>query len=152
MKFPSLKMAYLIWVLLIVVTTVYALITGEYQSLMSLAVDKAGSLPDDISHQQMLLGFIVISLGAAIALIIVAGILVLKASKNKKWAIWTLTILALWQAYDSIYSNFLLNRMYPGTIEIGNWLLDVICSIIWLYIIFAAHKLTAESGVEVHNP
>jgi hypothetical protein len=152
MRFPSLKMAYLIWVLLIVVPTIYGLITGEYQSLMSLAVDKAGSLPADFSHQQMLLGFIVISLGAAIALIIVAGILVLKASKNKKWAIWTLTILALWQSYDSIYSNFQLSQMYPGTIGIGNWLLSVICSTIWLYIIFAAHKLTEKSDAEVHNP
>jgi hypothetical protein len=141
MKLPSLKLAYLSWVTLLVVTTGYAFITGAYQSTMSLAVDKAGILPDGFSHQQMLLAFIAISLSAGSVLVVISGIFVWQASKNKKWAIWLLTIFALWQAYDSVHANFQLSEMYPGTIGICDWLLGITSSLIWLYVIFAAHKL-----------
>jgi len=119
---------------------------------MSLAVDKAGDLPEGFTHQDMLLGFIAISLGAAVVLITVAGVLVWKASQNKMWAIWTLTVFALWQAYDSVYENIQLGQMYPGTIDLYDWLLGVTCSLIWLYIIFAAHKFKTEPAIDAHAP
>jgi hypothetical protein len=152
MKFPSLKTAYLIWVLILAITTGYGLVTGTYQSHMSLAVDKAGDLPNGFTHQDMLFSFIAISLGVAVALILVAGVLVWKASKNIKWAIWVLTIFALWQAYDSVYTNVQLDQMYPGIIGLNDWLLGITCSLIWLYMIFAAHKLKSEPVVEILTP
>jgi hypothetical protein len=148
MRLPTLKTAYFAWVLLIVSVTSYGLLTGSYQSLMSLAVDKAGELPKGISHDQMLLSFIGISLGGALLLIVGSGVLVWKASKNKKWSIWVFSLLAVWQAVDSIYGNFQLMEMYPGVIGISDWLFSIIASMLWLYMLFAAHKNRPKQEIE----
>lgn len=129
-------------------TTAYGLIAGNYQSLMLLAVDKAGELPEGITHDQMSLSFIGISLGGAVVLIIAAGILVWKASDNKKWSIWALTAFAIWQAVGSLYANIQLKEMYPGPIGLGDWVLSIIVSLLWLYMLFAAHKLKPQGAVE----
>ena len=148
MRLPTLKTAYFAWVILIVGVTAYGLLTGSYQSLMSLAVDKVSELPNDITHNQMLLSFIGISLGGAFLLIIGSGVLVWHASKNKRWSIWGFSLLAVWQAFDSIYGYFQLKEMYPSIIGMDDWLLSVMVSILWLYMLFAVHKNRLEQAIE----
>lgn len=152
MKPPSIKVAYLVWVALVVIATSYGLSTGSYQESMSLAVDKAEPLPDGLTYERALQYFIVISLGAAVVAIVALAFLVWSSARRKRWSIWLLSFAAVWQAFDSINGVYHLQEMYPGTIGAGDWVIGAIGSLIWLYILYAVQKLRVGGNARQDAP
>jgi len=146
---PSLKAAYYFWVGLLVITTAYSMIIGDYQNDMSVAIDAISPLPDDgLTREQMLIAFIVISLGYAFLLVVIAGFLIYKVEKGKKWALWVLSIFSVWQAIDSIYGLIAIRNAYPEIVDLGDWVVAIVISITWVYILIIPHlnKPNGELG------
>jgi TPR repeat protein len=141
MKPPSLKAAYWTWVMLVAASAGYGLISGTYQSEMSSAIGKAGPLPGGVAPEKLVGIVIALNLAVNAAFIIVAGLLAWKASQARKWAIWALTVLGLWAAFSPVYFTLKWNELFQERNGVVDWLLVAASSLIWLYIIFAAHKL-----------
>jgi hypothetical protein len=144
-KFPSLKIAYMAWVILTLITAGHGFMTGEYQSTISLPVDKAGHLLADPTHHQIWSRLVIISLCTVVCLIILVGILVWQTSQRKKWAIWILTIIACWQVYNYTNTLFHIANTYSKIFSMPSWLFDAIGSLLWLYIMFVGGKSIAEN-------
>ncbi len=134
----SVFSVYASYALLVILLTGWSMYTGEYQADMSRAVDYAAESMPVQDHNEMLIGFIAISVAVGIAFLFITSILAWFTNKAKKWARWPFLAICVWQAFDSIYSMFDLNEMYPGMIETSDWVSGVLFCLIWLYLLYLA--------------
>jgi len=139
-KLTSLKGLYLCLVILACIELAWTMLTGEYQDLMSLAVDKAEPLPENIPHDLMVTMFIAISLAYAVAVLGVGYFLLLKTYIGRNWAKWLFIVFCVWHAITGVFESIKLNEMYPGKFDFIDYIGTGVSSVIFLVLAFKAYK------------
>ena len=131
----TLTKAYLCWLIISIAGWLVAWLTGSLWELMGQSVDLAGGQTSDISREQMILGFIVISLVYWAVSAGLLGIFVALTNKQKKLAKYVFIILCFYQIAYEIYGHYSILTTYQNPYALHDFLfavLSVICVMIML--------------------
>jgi len=146
----SLTKIYLCWLALSIAGWVVSWVTGSLWELMGQSVDLAGSQTSGMSRDEMIIGFIAISLVYWFISVVVLGVFVALTNKQKKWARLIFIIICLYQlAYES-YAHYSILMAYQAPYELHDYLFAIaslVCIICMLIKSFSKNeqKLTIAS-------
>ena len=139
MKYLSITKAYILWVLVGLTATLIAAYTGEYWALMSQAVQSTGELVDGLSHDEMVVSFIVISSVVWLFGVLLGAFLVWMTNKQKQWARYLLILFCVYQIGWQIYGAVTMQRDYALSIGADDWLFGVASILIITYVAIASY-------------
>ena len=125
------------WISLNVVIGAVSLADGSMHESMLDAVDYAAKAGAEIvlDRNEMAWRFIYISLLFFGVMTMLGGFLIHQSAKKRRWALVLLVPFALWSAYESISSPFVLGEMYPGKIDSGAWVMGFVGAAVWVLIV-----------------
>ena len=125
------------WTAVCLVVWAVSIVDGSLQEDMLRAVDYANAEGSEIptSREDAAISFIYISAAYFLAVTVVGALVVHKSAAGQKWAFFTLIPLSLWWTYESVSSPIALGEMYPGTIDLWDWVLGTLGGVVWVFIL-----------------
>lgn len=131
----TITKAYLAWLLISIVSWLIAWQTGQLWDLLSQVVDLSDIDSHGIARDDMIVGFIIVSLAYAILTSIILGIFVLLTNKQKVWAKYILTLLCLYQLVTEAFGHYSIITTYISQYMVYDYMLasaSILCVIIML--------------------
>ncbi len=133
-RVPWLAMAYWSWVGISILATCLSAYTGEYWDLMSQAVTLAGEIEEEIDHDQMVWGFIIISILFFVINVIIGMLLVWRTNKGNGWAKYLLTLFSAYQIYFAVDTMNAIRLNYTFEYGADDWIFGVITLLLLIFI------------------
>jgi len=137
------------WMAVCLVLLVVSVVDGSLHEDMLRAVDYAVAEGTELfeSREATATSFIYVSLAYFVAVNIVAALLVHRSAAGQKLAFVLLVPLALWWAYESASAPITLGRMYPGTIEVSDWIVAMLGGAVWLFILGYTARARSKAAI-----
>ncbi|VAX07758.1 hypothetical protein MNBD_GAMMA26-852 [hydrothermal vent metagenome] len=145
MKHFTLTKAYISWVSVFIIAWIISWQTGELWDLMGQAVDLSGAQTYDASRNEMIIGFIVISLIYWFITVLISGVFVLFTNKQKPWAKYLLSLFCLYQIIYEVYINVETIQSYDISFAIHDWILAISSIIFLVYMGIRPHVKSISS-------
>lgn len=125
------------WIVVCLILWAVSFVDGSLHEDMLRAVDYANAEGSEIatSREDAATTFIYLSLAYFVVVTLVGALVVHKSAAGQRWAYIALIPLSLWWAYESASAPIALGEMYPGTIELWDWVMSVLGGVVWLFIL-----------------